>query len=484
MLVNLYLCFMKLKMGVLILLVVSGCSNKIFKPLYVEVPKVEAVPAVDYLPKKTVPSRERKQLFITLYEEKEPDTEDYFNNLTSATFSKPEKPSVIIAVPEEAGKGTKEKEFEEDDYNKIFRTSGYYNEAEQAIEKSLLRVGFDVLDRSKFEAKLRDLRDQASQRPWYWNDWTEKYLRNGDYDIVKEEYKRQYKEGEITIQQYSEVMDEIDKISKRGMPGKKREEDEMNDIAEVIRAAQTGTERADYLLQINEVSVADAGSRSFNITQLPEVQKFLEENEGLSFGNTNANLPTSIYSNWLRSEFNAKLIDIATGSIVWLGSHELESWSAEEITITFDVQKFVNNEDEINGEITAYNAKLQDISNRLETSFNELNKLYEEAQKKEKFKSSAELEAFTVSLKTSIKEKEEAYAQARADLQKHKQTAPSFSNNPWRYSYSVSSPIVEPNLLDEGTDNIQEQQRLIRHKEELIKQVTDGLIKTISKTSK
>lgn len=66
-----------------------------------------------------------------------------------------------------------------------------------------MRKGFNVLDRSKFEAKLRYLRDRTNSAKTYW-------YSNCD----------------------------------------KRTEDELVDISEVIRAAQTGEDQADYLLQM------------------------------------------------------------------------------------------------------------------------------------------------------------------------------------------------------------------------------------------
>ncbi len=463
------------------MLFITGCSNKIFKPIYTDAPTLTKAPVVTYLQKKAVPNRERKQLVITLSEVNKPKEDNYFNNLKKDELSGDKRPSVIIAVPEEVGEGTKKKEFEEsDNFDKIFGTSGYYNEAEQAIEKSLLRIGFDVLDRSKFEAKLRDLRDRGQERPWFWNDWTEKYLENGEFDIVKDEYKKQLQDGTISIQQYTEIITEVDKISQRGLPGKKRDEDEMNDIAEVIRAAQTGTDQAEYLLQINEVSVADAGSRSLNITKFPEVKQFLSKNEGLSFGKSKGTLPTTINSNWLRSEFNAKLREINRGSIVCLGSHELESWSAEEITISFDVQKYVDNEEAINGKIMQHNNYLRGLVTKVESINKQLNALYLEASTKRKFKNSAELKEYSSSIKSKIKTLEAEYEEKLSTLNSSINLAPIQSENPWTYSYLVSSPIVEPNLLDEGKQNIQGQQRLLRHRKELINAVTNGLIKTIA----
>ena len=45
--------------------------------------------------------------------------------------------------------------------NADFKTKDFFNEAEQQIEKVLIRNGFRVLSRNKFEAKLRTLRDES-----------------------------------------------------------------------------------------------------------------------------------------------------------------------------------------------------------------------------------------------------------------------------------------------------------------------------------
>lgn len=290
----------KLYLPLILILLLSSCSSKIFKPLYTSKPRLKIQPRHELLKERSVPQDESYTLSFTLNDDSNPKEDDYLNNPGAKKSINGKQPTVIIAPPKEIEiSGKKVKEFEQNTnaYDKIFRTDGYYNEAEQAIEKALLRIGFNVLDRSKFEAKLRDLRDKANERPWWYHDWTEDLLESGEYDVLKEQYKKQLESGTITPKQYVEIINEVDKQSQRGLPGKKREEDEMNDIAEVIRASQTGADQADYLLQISDVTVADAGDRHVKIKDNEEVQTFVGIHHGLKFGDLPKNFPHSISSN-------------------------------------------------------------------------------------------------------------------------------------------------------------------------------------------
>jgi predicted nucleic acid-binding Zn-ribbon protein len=455
----------------------TSCSKKVFDPIYTTTPTLESVPKVAHLAEREIPPRERKELNINLFKAKSPLKDEYFNNPGAKKNSMGKAPSVIIAVPKQiAVSGKKSKEFEEtDDHNKIFRTDGYYNEAEQAIERGLLSIGFNVLDRSKFEAKLRDLRDRANDKPWFWNDWTKKLLKSGEYDVVKNEYKKQFQEGTITAQQYTEVINEIDRQSQRGLPGKNRKEDEMNDIAEVIRAAQTGADQSDYLLQINEVSFSNAGDQKINLKEIPEVKDFIMENDGLVLGSGPHKLPVYIQSKWLRTGFNAKLIEIRTGSIVWIGSHELESMNTEHLKISFDIQKYVNNADEINDRIERYNSIINTQQADLENIKVKLRTAYATASRKKKFGNADEMNKFKNKLVLKIKNLESKYTKGIKLLNETIKNPPKIAKNPWTYQYDIAEPIYIPNLFDKNVG----EQDIIRHKRKLIKQVTKDLIKTI-----
>ena len=466
----------------LTILLLTSCSNKTLKPIYDSRPSIKEIPKIEKLAERKIPNDERLSLSLSLDENAKPDSDDYFNNPGAKKSSDGRLPSVVIAPPKEVEvRGEKVKEYEQgqNDLDKIFKTDGYFNEAEQAVEKALLQVGFNVLDRSKFEAKLRDLRDRANDRPWWYSRWTEQLLENGEYDVIKDHYKEEFAKGKITPQKYAEVIDQVDKQSQRGLPGKKREEDEMNDIAEVIRAAQTGTDQAEYLLQINEVVVADAGDRFLSLIDNTNVIEFMNNHHGLKFGELPRSIPSYIPSNWLRASFNAKLIEVKTGSIVWIGSHEIESSAAEPIRISFNIDKNISNEDEVNGEIQRYNRDVSKLDDKLNLLQSKLSNLYEKAQLEKKFNSTEEMESYKTQLVEQLRSTKNEYNENLLKLASLTENSPSLSHKNWAYTYDVSSPTVIPNLLALAQLDIQGKQKLLQHKKAMIKKVTHEIISTI-----
>lgn len=132
-----------------LMLSLAGCSNKVFKPLYTSKPQLNSPRQYDLIKERRVPEDTSFTLTFALNDDAKPDENEYFNNPGAKKSINGKQPSVIIAPPKEIEvRGKKVKEFEEDQnsYDKIFRTDGYYNEAEQVIEKALLRIGFNVLD--------------------------------------------------------------------------------------------------------------------------------------------------------------------------------------------------------------------------------------------------------------------------------------------------------------------------------------------------
>jgi hypothetical protein len=455
---------------------IVSCGAKAVDPIYEQAPSLPRVPEIRLQNQLNVPYDEQLVLKISLFKESLPTKDNYVNS-PGATKNKSERPSVIIAVPAES-KGKTKQHQQEVDEESIFGTSGYYNEAEQYVEQDLLRKGFSVLDRSKFEAKLRDLRDKAeySQRTW-WDSQTERALENGEYEVVKTDLKNKFESGKITLTEYRNQIDAVNKYSQRALPGQKRDENEMNDIAEVIRAAQTGADQANYLLQINEVKMGKAGDRNLSIQELPEVQEFINNNPGLSFGSLPYALPPQISANWWRSSLNAKLIEIKTGSIVWLGSHEIESWAAEEVDVTFNITKKVSNVKDVNGKIDSHNSQLKTKEYRLTQVQEELRRVYAKAITKRKYDSKDELEQSERELKNSIRSLESEQSTLLSDIERLQLNEPSFSSNPWKYSYKVQEPIIEPDLS--SPKNKLEERKLQKHKAQLVKSVSSSLIDTI-----
>ena len=454
-----------------------SCGPKAYDSILKTVPVIPAPPQISLLPERVVPSPERKQLNFALSQASFPNEDDFFNNSDLVNRTKDSPPSVIISVPEEVVNNAK-RDVKENDLNAVFKTDGYYNEAEQAIEAALLRKGFNVLDRSKFEAKLRDLRDRVNMNRYWWSSY-DRLLENKEYDAVKDLLKKQLNEEKITPDEYMDRIGEVDEISQIGLPGQNREEDEMSDIAEVIRAAQSGSDKAEYLLQINGVSVSDAGNRFLNIQEIAEVKSFMNQNPGLRFGPLPNALPTSIPSHWLRVEFNAKLIDVNTGSIVWLGSHELESWSAEPLKITIDTQRKVNNADEINGSIKKYNAKISRLQNDLRRAEQALRETYQKGVQQVKFDKKESYDSYRKQLQNEMNSKSQQHSTAINNLLTTTNQKPIESNADWTYSYIISEPSISPDLLSDGRNSKAGEQRLLRHRRELIREVTQQLIKTI-----
>lgn len=453
-----------------------ACGAKVMEPIYEKAPSLPLIPKLKIQNKLNMPDDKQLVLSISLFEESVPTKDNYVNS-PGATREEMKRPSVIIAVPAEV-KGKQKKFAEGEDEESIFGTSGYYNEAEQYVEQDLLRKGFSVLDRSKFEAKLRDLRDKAEYgKGFFWDSQTKKALENGEYEVVKTDLKNKFENGKLTLAEYQTQIDGVNKHSQRALPGKKRDENEMNDIAEVIRAAQTGADQSDYLLQINEVKIGKAGDRKLSIQDLPEVQKFMNDNGGLSFGRLPNSLPAQISANWLRSSLNAKLIEIKTGSIVWLGSHEIESWAAQEVNVTINITKKVSNEDDVNGKISEYNSRLKSKQGRFIDVQEELRIIYNQNLIKRKYDNKDALENAERTIKSKISRLEEEQRAIASDIDRLQYNPPSFNSNPWEYRYVVQEPIITPDL-SQPKNKLQERQ-FQKHKAQLIKGVSKALIGTI-----
>lgn len=471
----------KLLIAVFGVLLISSCAHS-FKPIYTAKPDVNSLPEYSIVVNRIAPKSERKVLNFEVFEEAIPDENNFFNNPGAYKRADGSAPSVIISVPREAEKDNARNHNLDSENNlaDVFSTDGYFNEAEQLIEAALLRQGFNVLDRSKFEAKLRDLRDKGNSNSLRWRN-DDDLTHDDGYRTLKNVLDKKYRDNLITEKEYIIELEKIKHASLDGMIGKNRKEDEMNDIAEVIRAAQNGKDNADYLLQINRVSVSDAGNKTISINNYEEVKDFLKENSGLMVGNyDNTKLPSSIKSKWLHVEFNAKLIDIKTGSIVWLGAHEIESSAAEHIKVSINVEKNTNNASEINTRITIYNNNISSLDRQLEENNERLNSVYHKASSKTtKLENKEELIKYTTNIEQEIKELELKDKYLRSELQKLLNNVPEAINKEWEYSYKVNEPVTTPNLIADGKRDVSGKQRLIRHRRELIKKVTSQLIETI-----
>lgn len=220
-----------------------------------------------------------------------------------------------------------------------FATRNYFNFAEQAIEKQLLLNGFVVKDRSKFEAILRDLRSQDLGNP---------YGSNVDPAIrpLLEDLEEQLDKGEITDKEYAFEVRELRNRFQLFQQSGPRSENELADTSEVIRAAGASEIKADYILQISGFETQSLREESIYLLANPEFRAFLdryEEAERKFRSEQMAYFPCDV----LQASLDAKLIDVATGNVVWIGNHtvtELDtSGNAADITLEVRYQRRCKN---------------------------------------------------------------------------------------------------------------------------------------------
>lgn len=179
-----------------------------------------------------------------------------------------------------------------------FSTSGYFHAAEQQIEKELIKHGFKVLSREKFEAKLRKARGT---------------------------------------------------VRSEGLQ-------ELTDITEVIRAAEDGDLKSDYLLQINEFTQNDVAIYEINLGSYGEFQglmnifpKATSKLQKIQY------LPCSEFSTTL----NAKLIHVQTGRIVWIGDHTASTRGlySNLLSLRLGVEEKVSNKVEVEKFVASQNTE-------------------------------------------------------------------------------------------------------------------------------
>ncbi|WP_417598070.1 hypothetical protein [Oceanospirillum sp.] len=232
--------------------------------------------------------------------------------------------------------------------NQDFKTKDFFNLAEQQIEKELIRKGFDVLSRSKFEAKLRTLRDESRCNL---NEYRCLHSQVApEIQPVLAELKRKYDNKEINSIEYA---DEIklfkDKLQSASAGKTRREGDrELTDISEVIRAAESGDIKADYILQINLFDTEKKTSVNKDLRHISSVREFVRNNPGIKKyfeSNNNSIVRCAVIS----SQLNAKLIYVKTGAITWIGEHELNEFSSgvHDLSVEMGSREYVSNENEI-----------------------------------------------------------------------------------------------------------------------------------------
>lgn len=263
--------------------------------------------------------------------------------------------SVVINVPESISEKNMQSHTQRNTDDQDFKTKNFFNEAEQQIERELIRRGFNVKSRSKFEAKLRSMRDRTDSvdRNYYWNVYNSVAP---EHQSILNELKKKHERNEISARQFADQLKEFQSpITKR----RNENEKELTDISEVIRAAEAGAVKADYILQINIFETDNAERATADLNNLAIVRNFVSSKDTLQRQFNNGKNSFTCVS--LAAKLNAKLLHVKTGNIVWIGEHSVNEYTASnnKIKAKLSSQRQVTNKSEIRNFINHQNSWYQ-----------------------------------------------------------------------------------------------------------------------------
>ena len=460
-----------------------GCATppptRTVPPLYAELPKIE-VPQATPLLKIPVPPPQ-KPIPVTIKIPKQITTVSAENAIMRRGTLIKTGASVVIGVPSSLHKiqnaqvktagslGVKESD--------SFRTDGFFNDLEQYVERELLAVGFYVKDRSIFEAKLRDLRDGLGAAPAVHNDAAP--ARAAAAALAADDGKAfsmngLFERGRLFVGALASLF--IVKGSR----------EEIYDTAEVIRAAQDGAVSADYVLQVNDLSVRHYTGEPLSLASRPEVQAVLGENPGLRVGAAGENgdaIPAKLEQPWLLSHFTAKLINVKTGTIDWIGDYSVESLAVldEGMIIEVGGRRITSNGKTIVDALVAFNERLQEGYQKVQLSKASLENMYREVMQPITYQGDegqgailqAQRKAKVGVVERMYADQVRAYASLSANL-------PPEAKMEWGYYYVLDQPTVTPDLANPKTET--EGQRLLKHVRALGSKITHDLLGTVKVT--
>lgn len=469
-------------MGVVVLLFAGCATQKTVPPFFTAMPQKDAPSQPQFLNVPTPP--EPKSFPIEIKIPKKDFAVTPENSIMRQGAIIKTGSSVVISVPEDLASNRANRERSDAASSRgnapptsrntsDFRTDEYFNDLEQYIERGLIAVGFQAKDRSKFEAKLRDLRESS------------KAVRDNSFNIALDELKKELTDGKISLDEFPLKKKQLqEKLDPTGGVGKNITQ--MTDISEVIRAAQTGDVMADYVLQVNKLDIQNFPGTPLQLNTRLEVQAVLNQNPGLriveesSAGNS---LPATLQQPWAQARFNAKLIEVKTGSIDWIGEFSIESSAVLEdgIKITIRVRRFTSNGKAIVGAISEYNTRVREAYQSTVNAMQELDEKYREVMQPVKYEGNAQIGAAIQSRrKSEVEEAQKRFAQRVDEYRATIEKKPPEAKVDWTYNYNVDWPIVDPDLLNPKTE--EEKRRRAEHDKALGLKVTRDLLQTIKMT--
>ena len=468
-------------MGVVVLLFAGCATQKTVPPLFAAIPQKDAPSQPRFLDVPTPP--EPKSFSIVIKIQKKDSVVAPENSIMSQGAIIHTGSSVVISVPEDFASNRANRERSDAPSSRgdapptsgntsDFKTDEYFNDLEQYIERGLIAVGFQAKDRSKFEAKLRDLRESS------------KAVRDNSFNIALDELKKQLTDGKISLEDFPLKKKQLlEKLDPTGGAGENKIQ--LTDISEVIRAAQSGDVMADYVLQVNKLDIQNFPGTPLQLNTRPEVQAVLDQNPGLHIGEVSSAgaIPATLQQPWAQARFNAKLIEVKTGNIDWIGENSIESLAVLEdgITIKIGVRRLTSNGKEIVDAISGYNTLVRAAYQAAVNAKQELDAKYREVMQPVEYKGDAQIGAEIQNRrKFEVEAAEKKYAQRMDEYRATIEGKPPEAKADWTYKYDVDSPNVDPDILKPKTEK--ERQRRAEHDKALGLKVTRDLLRTIKMT--
>jgi hypothetical protein len=212
-----------------------------------------------------------------------------------------------------------------------------------------------------------------------------------------------------------------------------------------------------------------------------------DQNPGLLIGGENGaghSLPATIQQPWAEARFNAKLIEVKTGSIDWIGEFSIESLAVLEhgITITIDVRRFTANGKAITNAISEYNTHIREAYQSAVNAKQQLDAKYSEVMQTIEYKGKAAVgEGIQNERKSAVEDAEKSFAQRMDDYRATIGRKPPEAKLDWTYNYDVDKPMVDPDLISNPKTE-EEKQRRLEHVKALGLKVTRDLLQTIKMT--
>ncbi|MBE0496919.1 MAG: hypothetical protein IBX45_10940 [Campylobacterales bacterium] len=455
------------KKGILVLavaLLFGGCSH-VSPKLYTE-GTLPLEPLVPEFLEPLSPKQVEKSEFIISYamQSKGVGSDNYVNSRTN-NIALSAHPTVVIALPVNTENNIFQEGSEGLERNQAFRTEGYINQSEAAVEKELIRFGFNVVDRSRFEAKLRTTRETSGVT----DD-----LAGKVFQAKLKELEAKRASGEVASEEYIRQLSELDANQK----SRKRGTNELVDMSELIRAAQSDGVQAQYVLQLNAIEEYSGYPLKLPISGREEVEAYLTKNPELRYKNANG-IPSDFTIGVFRVVFGAKLFNVQSGQVVWSGTHELNSLNVEDIQAQFHIIKEDVASEEINREISTLNRRAEQIYHKASSSKDALKSLYFHASKERKYENEQTQKLREAELLRTIKEHEATIKESNVHIEQFN-AIPRDYEKKMKFGYRISDVVIVPDLNPQNIQNDSMKERTIRlHREKLLGETVRSLFTTI-----